>query len=191
MLGIGYTSGAPVAPLSTGFGLHSDTQNMTSITTTATNQSSTNYTYEVIQVVPDTNGTYTFASTSSSNLQFYGYLYNGSFIPSTPLTILIARSDSLTGTLQFSLTSTLVEDSEYLLVVTTSNQTAMGLFNIIASGPALVAFTRRSVAASSDVDGVLIFAYTSQATMTFFTVPTAGSALLIKFVLYTTTAVVG
>ena len=113
------------------------------------NQSSTNYTYEVIQVVPDTNGTYTFVSTSGSNLKFYGYLYNGSFIPSSPLTNLIARSDSLTGTLQFNLTSTLVEDTEYLLVVTTSNQTATGPFNITASGPGLIAFTRRSVPASS------------------------------------------
>ncbi|CAF1475613.1 unnamed protein product [Adineta ricciae] len=253
MQGIGYYGGASAAPLSTGImaaaatgvaliivgtslglglgiGLHSDDQNLTSITTTATNQSvyqgslssssavyggvnqsSTNYTYEVIQVVPDTNGSYTFVSTSGSNLQFYGYLYNGSFIPSSPLTNLITRSDSLTGTLQFNLTSTLVENSEYLLVVTTSNQTATGSFNITATGPGLVAFTRRSVAATSatygaivinttntqltgnlfvntndvvkDVDGVLTFAYISQVTMTFFTAPTVGSGLIYIVVL--------
>ena len=108
------------------------------------NQSALNFTYETIQVVPTANGTYTFTSASSSNLKLLGYLYNNSFIATNPSTNLLARDDSTTGSLQFNVSSTLQAGIEYILVVTNANETTTGSFNVTATGPGNVTFTRRS-----------------------------------------------
>ena len=109
-------------------------------------QSTTNYTYEAIQVYTNRTGTYTFTGTSGNNLQLYGYLYNGTFIPTNPQTNLITKSDNASGSsFQFNLTSAITSFTEYILVVTSANQTSTGSFNINASGPGTILFTRRNV----------------------------------------------
>lgn len=110
------------------------------------NQATTNYTFETIQVYTNTSGNYTFTGTSGSNLQLYGYLYNGTFIPTNPQTNLITKSDNSSGTsFQFNLTSAIASFTEYILLVTSANQTSTGAFNITASGPGTILFTRRNV----------------------------------------------
>lgn len=108
-------------------------------------QASANYIYEAIQVIPATTGTYVLTSTSTSNLKLYGYLYDTNFTVTSPLTNLIARDDSSTTSLQFSVSSALTALREYVLVVTAANQSSTGSFNITASGPGVVGFSRRNI----------------------------------------------
>jgi len=109
------------------------------------NQSSLDYYYEAIDMLVSTTGSYTLKNTGTSNVAFYGYLYNNSFDPIDPLTNLIARTDQTNNiSSQFTITSNLVYGVEYVLVVTTANQSTTGAFNITASGPGSVTFVRRS-----------------------------------------------
>ncbi|UJR09427.1 hypothetical protein I4U23_013667 [Adineta vaga] len=175
------------------------------------NQSTTNYTYEAINVYPTSNGSYTFTSTGDSGLQFYGYLYNNTFVPSNPQTNLIARSDNSSGASQFNLTSTLQSLTDYVLVVTTANRTSTGSFNITATGPGTIYFTRRNVFSQvvnygstinngadqatnglivintnnvvQGVDGTLTTGYVGQVSMSFFSAPTASSGLIYVYVM--------
>jgi hypothetical protein len=108
------------------------------------NQSSLTYYYEAIDMLVSTTGSYTLKNTGTSNVAFYGYLYNNSFDVINPLTNLIARTDQTNNkSSQFTITSNLVYGVEYVLVVTTANQSATGAFNITASGPGSVTFVRR------------------------------------------------
>ncbi|CAF0783823.1 unnamed protein product [Adineta ricciae] len=176
------------------------------------NQSTTNYTFEAIQVYTNTTGTYTFTGTSGSNLQLYGYLYNGTFIPTNPQTNLITKSDSSSGSsLQFNLTSAITSFTEYILLVTSANQTSTGSFNITASGPGTILFTRRNVYSQfvnygstfnsgtdqvtngsvyinlnnpvTGVDGTVITGYVSQVSMTFSVAPNATGGLIYIYVM--------
>lgn len=108
------------------------------------NQATANYSYEAIQVIAATSGTYVFTSATGSNLKLNGYLYNNTFYPTNPLTNLIARGDGNSGSLNFNLSSALEAGKEYILVVTSDNQTNTGSFNVTATGPGTVAFTRRA-----------------------------------------------
>ena len=111
--------------------------------------SALNYSYDAIDVTVDTSGNYTFQSSSTTNYTFNGYLYNNSFSALSPLTNLLARTDrNVVTPLQFNITYNLLFGVEYILVVTTINQTinqtVPASYTIISTGPGTTTFVRRT-----------------------------------------------
>ena len=101
------------------------------------NSTSTHY-YDAIQVIVNTTGTYNF--TSSSNIDTYGFLYQGSFYPFEPSINLLVQDDDNAGNGQFKLSVFLQAGVPYTLVVTTFGERVTGEFSIIATGPSAVSF---------------------------------------------------
>ena len=83
-----------------------------------------------------TSGTYTLKS--SSAIDTYGCLYQGSFDPSIPSRNLIACDDDGGGDRQFLITHSLLSGGPYVLVVTTYATNVTGSYSVIAGGPASV-----------------------------------------------------
>jgi hypothetical protein len=80
---------------------------------------------------------YTF--TSNSSFDAYGYLYDGSFNPLSPLQSLITSDDeSGGGNGQFQISRSLQSGRTYILVVTTYSVGITGSFAIRVDGPASV-----------------------------------------------------
>ena len=86
-----------------------------------------------------TSGAYTLKS--SSSIDTYGCLYQGSFDPSIPSRNLIACDDDSGGSRQFLITRSLLSGGIYVLVVTTFNAGDTGSYWVIAVGPASVYMT--------------------------------------------------
>ena len=108
-----------------------------------------NYSYDAIDVTVGTSGNYTLQSSSTTNYTFYGYLYNNSFSAFSPFTNLLARTDGVVGgSSQFSITYNLLFGVEYVLVVTSINQTANSTvsvsYTIISTGPGITTFVHRT-----------------------------------------------
>ncbi|CAF4899640.1 unnamed protein product [Rotaria socialis] len=101
--------------------------------------SSGNYYYKTVQVTVSRTGSYSFAC--SSNMIAYGYLYNNSFVASTPALNLLISNGDLGGTAQFEFTYYLTSDVTYILVATTYSTGVTGTFSILASGPAALTLT--------------------------------------------------
>lgn len=97
--------------------------------------------YESIQIIVKTTSSYDFQC--ASNMDTYGFIYNGSF---TRLTYeprnFIARDNDRGGHNQFQFEVQLKAGGIYSLVVTTYNSGATGPFSIIASGPDDISFVR-------------------------------------------------
>jgi hypothetical protein len=89
--------------------------------------------YEAIQLTTSMSGNFTF--TSGSNLDIYGYFYNGSFDPSDPSRNLAASDDDSAIGVQFSLKLSLRSDYIYTLVVTTYSANVVTRFSITVFGP--------------------------------------------------------
>lgn len=100
--------------------------------------STSNFYYEAIQLNVNTTEIYTF--TSKSNIDTYGYLYQGNFYPSYPSLNVLEDDDDTGGNSQFQLTSFLRTDLTYILVVTTFSENITGPFSVVASGPDNVNF---------------------------------------------------
>lgn len=76
--------------------------------------SSSFYYYEAIQLNVNTTGTYTF--TSQSNIDTYGYIYQGNFYPSYSDFNIRAKDDDTAGNSQFQLTAFLRADITYIYI---------------------------------------------------------------------------
>jgi hypothetical protein len=85
--------------------------------------------YEAIELHVNTTGTYTF--TSLSNIDTYGYIYQGNFYPSLNIR---EQDDDTGGNSQFRMTAFLRADLTYILVVTTFYASVTGPFSVVVSG---------------------------------------------------------
>jgi hypothetical protein len=104
---------------------------------------SSGYYYEAIQIIVDRSGTYDIKSLS--NMDTRGYLYNGTFYPSSSLTNLIAEDDDSGGNSQFRLTPFLEAGVPYTLVVTTHSERVTGNFSVVATDPGNVQYIRLNI----------------------------------------------
>lgn len=97
-----------------------------------------NYYYSALRVSISTYGIY--AVGSFSNIDLYGYFYDGTFYPSNPYLNLIYQDDDSLGDMQFLLGGTLQAGRTYTLVITTHQSGVRGSFRIAVVGPAYVNF---------------------------------------------------
>jgi hypothetical protein len=100
--------------------------------------SSSGYYYEAIQIIVDRTGTYDIQSLSG--LDTHGFLYNGTFYPSSSSTNLMYRDDDGGGSNQFKLTALLQAGVPYTLVVSTHSERVTGNFSVVATGPGYVQY---------------------------------------------------
>jgi hypothetical protein len=110
--------------------------------------------YEALLVEVIETGKYTIKSNSNMNL--YGYIYNGTFSPLDPSTNLFAKDDYSSDYHQLLLTVYLHVNTTYILVVTTSETRIIGDFLIIAYGPKKVTFNRISKYLNYSLDNTSI-----------------------------------
>ncbi len=103
-----------------------------------TNNFTSNYFYESIELNVNTTGYYRFVS--QSNIDTYGYIYQGNFYPSNPSMDIHEEDDQSGGNNQFELIADLRSESKYILVVTTYIEDITGPFSIVAYGPDQVQF---------------------------------------------------
>ncbi|CAF1959045.1 unnamed protein product [Rotaria magnacalcarata] len=89
--------------------------------------------FEAFQVTVPTIGTYSFSS--NSNIDTFGYIYSGSFFPTSPSANLLAQDDQSAGNNQFQLTIILQSNVTYYLVVTTYISNVTGPYSVTVSGP--------------------------------------------------------
>jgi len=82
----------------------------------------------------DTTGTYTLTSSSSTNMNTHGYLYNDPFDPRNPSVNLIQENDDGAENVQFKLTATLQAAVPYVLVVTSHNPGYTGPYSVAVAG---------------------------------------------------------
>jgi hypothetical protein len=102
--------------------------------------------FAAIQITVTTAGTYIF--TSSSAIDSYGLLYNGTFNASNPFHQIISQNDNGLSYPQFLLSGTLEQGIMYTLIYTTALPFVTGNFSIIASGPALAILNRMDVSSA-------------------------------------------
>lgn len=94
------------------------------------------YYYQALRATIRISGTYTF--TSSSVLDMYGILYNGSPNPSYPYQNLITYDDDTAGGGQFRMNASMWAGGDYVLIATTFERRDTGSFSVMASGPGRV-----------------------------------------------------
>jgi hypothetical protein len=102
---------------------------------------SPNYFYEVLAFNVSIAGEYSFWSDSDINT--YGSLYVGIFNPFQPVVNRLQEDDDDCFSKQFHFAHRLSLNTEYFLVVTTSNEVETGRFSIISAGPTAVRFVRQ------------------------------------------------
>ena len=90
-----------------------------------------------------TSGNYTIVSTSK--IDTYGYIYAKRFYPLYPSLNLIRSNDDDDNNDQFIFDINAQSMMAFTLVVTTYNLNVMGVFSIIAIGPAFVSFSRLNI----------------------------------------------
>ncbi len=103
-----------------------------------TNNFTSNYFYESIELNVNTTGNYRFVS--QSNIDTYGYIYQGNFYPSNPSMNIYEEDNQSGGNNQFEIIADLRSESKYILVVTTYIEDITGPFSIVAYGPDQVQF---------------------------------------------------
>jgi hypothetical protein len=86
----------------------------------------------------NTTGNYRFVS--QSNIDTYGYIYQGNFYPSNPSMNIYEEDNQSGGNNQFEIIADLRSESKYILVVTTYIEDITGPFSIVAYGPDQVQF---------------------------------------------------
>ncbi|CAF3347565.1 unnamed protein product [Rotaria socialis] len=92
-----------------------------------------NFYFDAFQVTVPTIGTYIFSS--NSNIDTYGYIYSGSFFPTSPNENLLAQDDQSAGNNQFQLIVNLQSNFTYYLIFTTYISNVIGPYSVTASGP--------------------------------------------------------
>ena len=101
------------------------------------------YYYEAIEIRVNTPGTYSFKSIS--DIDTFGYIYQGNFYPQYPQYNIIAKDDDGATNGQFLVTAELRADITYILVFTSFHPNQIGTFTISASGPDNVFYNRQPV----------------------------------------------
>ncbi|CAF3012408.1 unnamed protein product, partial [Rotaria sp. Silwood2] len=133
------TAGSPWPTTTTGYPGNYVTSIYSSVLTMDNEQyPESNKYYEAIQVIARASGQYSLASLS--NMDTYGYLYNGIFYLVSQTVNLVTHNDDYDGSSQFKLISTLEAGVSYTLVFTTYAGGVTGPFSIVASGPGQVDF---------------------------------------------------
>lgn len=94
--------------------------------------------YEILEMNITESGFYTIRSSSKLNL--YGFIYNGTFLPSEITTNLIDENDDGGRYEQFLFYMYLDAHTSYELVVTTRDAQITGNFSILAFGPSKINF---------------------------------------------------
>lgn len=97
-----------------------------------------NFYYEAIRVQISQNGNYTIRSIS--NIDTYGYIYNHSFDPWSPVKNILQKNDNGYGRNQFNFDITLYTINAFILVITTTLENVFGPFSIHIFGPGNVTF---------------------------------------------------
>ena len=93
--------------------------------------------YQAYQFTVSTSGNYTFRTNSS--IDTYGVLYNNPMDPSNSSGNMIAFNDDGAGAAQFKITAPLDAGNTYVLVVTTLGEHITGAYQLITSGPSVLA----------------------------------------------------
>ena len=88
--------------------------------------------YDVFSFTVDTSSSYIF--NSSSPYDNYGFLYQGSFNPATPLANVIIGNDDSAGDLDYRFTTNLTTGTNYFLVSTGFTNTDFGAFTTTIDG---------------------------------------------------------
>ncbi|CAF1454972.1 unnamed protein product [Adineta ricciae] len=91
------------------------------------------YYYQAFEIHVSTTGTYTF--TSTSNMDTFGYIYQGNFYPFAPQINVHGQDDDSAGSSQFRVTAVLRSDVKYILVYTTYSSNTFGKYSVSAAGP--------------------------------------------------------
>lgn len=71
---------------------------------------------------------------SNSSIDTYGYIYNYTFLSTSPITNLLAYDDTSAGDNQFQLAMTLQPNNRYYLIVTTYMPNVIGSYTFVAKG---------------------------------------------------------
>ena len=93
--------------------------------------------YQAYRFTVSTSGNYSFSTNSS--IDTYGVLYNNPMDPSNSAGNMIAFNDDGAGAAQFKITAALDVSNTYVLVVTTFGDHITGAFQLITSGPSVLA----------------------------------------------------
>lgn len=93
--------------------------------------------YQAYRFTVSTSGNYSFSTNSSFDT--YGVLYNNPMDPSNSSGNMITFNDDGAGAAQFKITAPLDVSNTYVLVVTTFGDHITGAFQLITSGPSVVA----------------------------------------------------
>ena len=105
--------------------------------------------YKAIVLNVSSSGTYVLVS--SSDIDTYGYIYNDTFDSNDPAVNLIVENDNTGGNLQFQFNIFLEALTRYILVVTTYKGGTIGVFSIVATGPALISFSQMDTASKDPI----------------------------------------
>ncbi|MBC7882126.1 MAG: PEP-CTERM sorting domain-containing protein [Anaerolineae bacterium] len=141
--GTGVTWNRPVASPTTGA--------ITGLSTSATAVR-----YQTLAFRVDTSGSYTFQSTSISPAFWdnYSFLYQTSFIATSPLTNVLIGNDDNTSIGLSGFTFSLTAGTQYFFVETGFSNTSSGTYSLTIDGPGTVT----AVPEPSEVLGLLAFA---------------------------------
>ena len=93
--------------------------------------------YQAYRFTVSTSGNYSFSTNSSFDT--YGLLYNNPMDPSNSSSNMITYNDDGAGASQFKITAPLDITNTYVLVVTTFGDHIAGAFQLITSGPSMIA----------------------------------------------------
>ena len=95
--------------------------------------------YQAYRFAVSTSGDYSF--TTNSSIDTYGVLYNNPMDPSNSSGNMITFNDDGAGAAQFKITAPLDVSNTYVLVVTTFGDHITGAFQLITSGPSVLALS--------------------------------------------------
>lgn len=101
-----------------------------------------NYYYEAIEVEVVESGCYNLVGNGTIDTD--GFIYKDYFNPVTPTAQFLSGSGRGYHGDQFELQTSLLINTKYILVVTTSNPNVTGAFSVIANGSNSVTFNRIS-----------------------------------------------
>lgn len=110
--------------------------------------------YDVFEFNVDASGSYVFASTSPYDN--YGFLFQGSFNPTTPLANVIIGDDDSNGGLDYNFSTNLNTGTNYFLVSTGYNNPDFGAFTTTITGLGNVSASAASVPEPFTIVGTLV-----------------------------------
>ncbi|UJR06811.1 hypothetical protein I4U23_011098 [Adineta vaga] len=122
------------------------------------------YYYQAIQINTSTSGNFSISSWNS-DMDTYGYLYNGTFDPLFPSQNLILQNSNGAGRLDFKLTYFLQSTETYIVVVTTYYSGVIGPFLLIVVGPASTNYNQLNITGPPRIESTYSSALTYSSSM--------------------------